>query len=149
MPSGRDWTQLFRDTFRTVGREDLTGLYSHEWKRAEEKLITEDRASIEGERRRPRRFFRRVNSVLFGLARRLAPARRVLFLVVLLCLAMSMCGPEFHDSETKVENGVERTTSYHVDLDSTFLLVSTLHIVGGELAPKVYAFHKPEALKRR
>ncbi len=27
-----------------------------------------------------------------------------------------------------------------------FLLVSTLHIVGGELAPKVYAFHKPEAL---
>ena len=27
-----------------------------------------------------------------------------------------------------------------------FLLVSTLHIVGGELAPKVYAFHRPEAL---
>jgi magnesium and cobalt exporter, CNNM family len=27
-----------------------------------------------------------------------------------------------------------------------FLIVSTLHIVGGELAPKVYAFHKPEAL---
>jgi CBS domain containing-hemolysin-like protein len=27
-----------------------------------------------------------------------------------------------------------------------FLLVSMLHIVGGELAPKVYAFHKPEAL---
>ncbi len=27
-----------------------------------------------------------------------------------------------------------------------FLLVSTLHIVGGELAPKVYAFHSPEAL---
>ena len=27
-----------------------------------------------------------------------------------------------------------------------FLLVSMLHIVGGELAPKVYAFHRPEAL---
>jgi CBS domain containing-hemolysin-like protein len=27
-----------------------------------------------------------------------------------------------------------------------FMLVSTLHIVGGELAPKVYAFHRPEAL---
>jgi CBS domain containing-hemolysin-like protein len=27
-----------------------------------------------------------------------------------------------------------------------FLLVSMLHIVGGELAPKVYAFHKPVAL---
>jgi hypothetical protein len=39
---------------------------------------------------------------------------------------MSMCGPEFHDSETKVENGVRRTTSYHVDLDSTFLVVSTV-----------------------
>ncbi|HTO58490.1 MAG TPA: hemolysin family protein [Pseudomonadales bacterium] len=27
-----------------------------------------------------------------------------------------------------------------------FLIVSTLHIVGGELAPKVYAFHHPESL---
>jgi CBS domain containing-hemolysin-like protein len=27
-----------------------------------------------------------------------------------------------------------------------FMLVSMLHIVGGELAPKVYAFHRPEAL---
>ena len=126
MPSGRDWTQLLRDTFRTVGRADMTGLYSLEWKRAKEKLTTEDQASIEQERKRPKRFFRTINSVLFGLARRLAPARRVLFLVVLLCLAMSMCGPEFHDSSTKVENGVERTTSYHVDLDSTFLVVSTL-----------------------
>ncbi len=126
MPSGRDWTQLFRSTFGAVGREDLTGLYSHEWKRAREKLIAEDRESIEGERKRARRLFKTINSVLFGLARRLAPARRALFLVVLLCLVGSMCGPEFHDSRTKVENGVERTTSYHVDLDSTFLVVSTL-----------------------
>jgi CBS domain containing-hemolysin-like protein len=27
-----------------------------------------------------------------------------------------------------------------------FIFISTLHIVGGELAPKVYAFHKPEIL---
>ncbi len=126
MPSGRDWTQLLRDTFGAVGREDMTGLYSLEWKRAKEKLTAEDQASIERERKRPKRLFRTINSILFGLARRLAPARRVLFLVVLLCLVMSMCGPDFHDSVTKVENGVRRVTSYSVDLDSTFLAVSTV-----------------------
>jgi sigma-B regulation protein RsbU (phosphoserine phosphatase) len=39
---------------------------------------------------------------------------------------MSMCGPDFHQSKTKVENGVRRTTSYSVDLDSTFLVLSTV-----------------------
>ena len=126
MPSGRDWTQLFRTTFGAVGREDMTGLYSVEWKRAKEKLIAEDHPSIEREPKPPKRILRTINSILFGLALRLAPARRVLFLVVLLCIFMSMCGPEFHDSSTTVESGVRRTTSYSVDLDSTFLVVSTV-----------------------
>lgn len=126
MPSGRDWSQLLRTTFRAVGREDMTGLYSLEWKRARGKLIAEDREALERESESWKRLLKTINSVLFGLARRLAPARRVLFLVVLLCLVGSMCGPEFHDSETKVENGVRRTTSYSVDLDSTFLVVSTV-----------------------
>jgi serine phosphatase RsbU (regulator of sigma subunit) len=104
----------------------MKGLYSNEWRLAREKLVAEDRERLERERKRLRRFLKTSNSVLFGLARRLAPARRVLFLVVLLSLVMSMCGPEFHDSETKVESGVRRTTSYSVDLDSAFLVVSTV-----------------------
>ncbi len=126
MPSRHDWVELLRGTFSAVGREDITGLYSHEWRRAQQMLTAEDRAPVEKECGRVRQFLRTTNSVLFGLARRLAPARRVVFLVVLLCLVMSMCGPEFHDSKTKVENGVRRTTSYNVDLDSTFLVLSTV-----------------------
>jgi serine phosphatase RsbU (regulator of sigma subunit) len=126
MPSRQDWVELLRGTFSAVGREEITGLYSLEWRRAQEMLTAEERAPAPKECGRVRQFLRTANSVLFGLARRLAPARRVVFLVVLLCLVMSMCAPEFHDSETKVENGVRRTTSYSVDLDSTFLVLSTV-----------------------
>ncbi len=126
MPSRHDWVELLRGTFSAVGREDITGLYSLEWRRAQEMLTEEDRGRPQTKCGPVRQFFRTTNSVLFGLARRLAPARRVVFLVVLLCLVMSMCGPDFHRSESKVENGVRRTTSYSVDLDSTFLVVSTV-----------------------
>jgi serine phosphatase RsbU (regulator of sigma subunit) len=126
MPSRQDWLELLRGTFSAVGREDITGLYSLEWKRAQEKLTAGDRDAIEKKRRGFRRFLKTANSVLFGLARRLGPARRVVFLAVLLCLALSMCGPTFRWSDAEEENGVRRTTSYTVDFDSTFLLASTV-----------------------
>jgi len=140
MPSRHDWVELLRGTFSAVGREDITGLYSTEWRRAQEMLTAEDTAQPAKECGRLRRFLRTTNSVLFGLARRLAPARRVVFLVVLLCIVMSMCGPNFHHSDTKVENGVRRTTSYSVDLDSTFLVASTVLLgllLGMELVDKI------------
>jgi len=37
-----------------------------------------------------------------------------------------MCGPTFRWSDAKEKNGARRTTSYTVDLDSTFLLASTV-----------------------
>ncbi len=142
MPSRHDWLQLLRGTFSAVGREDLTGLYSREWRLAQEMLTAEDASNTKPARRggRVRRFLHTTNSVLFGLAKRLAPARRVVFLVVLLCLVMSMCGPNFHRSDTKVEDGVRRTTSYTVDLDSFFLLASTVLLgllLGMELVDKI------------
>ncbi len=142
MPSRHDWVELLRGTFSAVGREDLTGLYSREWRLAQEMLTAEDaaRPAPAGGRGRVRRFLHTTNSVLFGLAKRLAPARRVVFLVVLLCLVMSMCGPNFHRSDTKLENGVRRTTSYTVDFDSTFLFASTVLLgllLGMELVDKI------------
>ena len=35
---GHDWGELLRSTFRDVGRADISGLYSSEWKHAKEKL---------------------------------------------------------------------------------------------------------------
>jgi hypothetical protein len=140
MPSRHDWADLLRGTFSAVGREDLTGLYSREWRLAQEVLTEEDASRPAKKGGRIRRFLRTTNSVLYGLAKRLAPARRVVFLVVLLCLLMSMCGPEFHDSRTDVENGVRRTTSYNIDFDATFLFTSTILLgllLGMELVDKI------------
>jgi len=140
MPSRKKWTELLRGTFSAVGREDLTGLYSLEWRRAQEALTAEAGEPRKTGGGRIRRFFRTTNAVLYGLARRLAPARRVVFLVVLLCLVMSMCGPEFHWTDEKVEGGVTRERSYNIDFDGTFLMASTVLLgllLGMELVDKI------------
>src|SRR5262245_5099775 len=140
MPSRKKWTELLRGTFSAVGREDLTGLYSHEWRRAQEALIEESGEPVRTGGGRIRRFFRTTNRVLYGLARRLAPARRVVFLVVLLCLLMSFCGPEFHWTDNDDENGVRKERSYTVDFDATFLFASTILLgllLGMELVDKI------------
>ncbi len=49
MPSGKDWVELLKSTFHKVGREDIGGLFSQEWKHAKAKLTARDR-----ERDRPR-----------------------------------------------------------------------------------------------
>jgi serine phosphatase RsbU (regulator of sigma subunit) len=124
MPSGRDWVELLKSTFRSVGKKDLSGLYSLEWKHAKQKLIADDRERIEGGRGRIRRFLKTANAVLFGLAQRLAPARRVAFLVVLLFLIFSIQGPSYSSETEKLDHGSERTVEYHFYLDSFYLTAS-------------------------
>ncbi|HEY4229228.1 MAG TPA: PP2C family protein-serine/threonine phosphatase [Thermoanaerobaculia bacterium] len=126
MPSGRDWGQLLKSTFHSVGKKDLSGLYSQEWRRAKEKLLAGDRERIERERRRLRRWLKTANGILFGLAQRLAPARRVVFLAVLVFLIFSIQGPSFsHDSED-LSHGVRKTTEYHFYFDNFYLTASCL-----------------------
>src|SRR6202162_4999489 len=84
MPRGKDWIELVRATFRSGGREEISGLYVREWRHAKEKLTAEDRDEIDREPKRLKRFLKSANAVLFGLSQRLAPARRVLFGAVLL-----------------------------------------------------------------
>src|SRR5438105_10742900 len=140
MPRGRDWVALLRSTFHAVGREDISGLYSLEWQHAKQKLTAEDRDSIEREPKRWKRFFKTANSVLFGLSKRLAPARRVVFLVVLALFLFALFGSSFEHSTEKVENGVRRTVRYRVDLDSTFLGMASgllLLLLAMELVDKI------------
>jgi hypothetical protein len=64
------------------------------------------------------------NSVLFGLSKRLAPARRALFLVVLVLFILSLGGSHFERTKETEHDGVTTTTRYTVDLDSTFLSIA-------------------------
>jgi hypothetical protein len=139
MPSGRDWLALIRSTFRSVGRKDLSGLYAREWRNAREKLTAEHEREITRSKGRIRRFFRSANAVLFGLVTRLAPARRVLFAAVLLCLFFALQGP-FYTKSTKHHGNVLRTVEYGVHFDNFWLffaLVVTVLLLAMELVDKI------------
>ncbi|HEX4912959.1 MAG TPA: hypothetical protein VFV51_03325, partial [Vicinamibacterales bacterium] len=75
----RDWIDLGKSTFTSVTAGDVASLYSREWPETRKMLIAEHREAIEQEPRQIRRWIRTVSAVFFGLARRLAPHRRLLF----------------------------------------------------------------------
>ena len=139
MTRGKDWIELVRSTFRSVGREEISGLYAREWRHAREKLTAEDRDEIEREPKRIKRFLKSANAVLFGLSRRLAPARRVAFGAALLMIFLSF-NWTWSDHTERTRQGQRRVSEYKVSLDSGFLLASitvlTL-LLGMELVDKI------------
>lgn len=77
----RDWVELGKNTISSLKTSDVTRLYKKEWPETRAMLIAEHRAAIEGEKYRLRRMFRSRSAILYGLAKRLAPHRRVIFLI--------------------------------------------------------------------
>jgi serine phosphatase RsbU (regulator of sigma subunit) len=139
MPRGKDWLELVRSTFHSVGKEEMSGLYRKEWRHAREKLTADYREQIDKEPKRIRRFFRSANAVLFGLSKRLAPARRVLFGAALLMIILSF-NWKLETHKERTSRGQTRTTEYGIYLDNGLLLVSitllTL-LLGMELVDKI------------
>lgn len=139
MPRGKDWIELVRSTFRSVGREEISGLYVREWRHAKEKLTAEERDEIDREPRRLKRFLKSANAVLFGLSKRLAPARRVAFGAALLFILFSFQWTWSNHTD-RTRNGERRISQYRISLDSGFLLASitvlTL-LLGLELVDKI------------
>jgi len=87
----RDWLDLGRSTVTSITSDDVTNLYSLEWPETKKMLMAEHRASIEREPRRLKRWIRTVSAIFYGLAKKLAPHRRILFalsfLAFFVCLA--------------------------------------------------------------
>lgn len=77
----RDWVALGKSTFHSLKISDATRFYSTEWPETRDMLIADHREAIDGERKRLKRFVRTRSAILYGLAKRLAPLRRVIFLV--------------------------------------------------------------------
>lgn len=90
MPRLRDWWDMASGTIRNLQREEVADLYKVEWKSAEGKLTAEFRDEIDRHGGRFRRSLRRTNAVIFGLTRRLAPARRLFLLIALICVLLSL-----------------------------------------------------------
>lgn len=87
----RDWLDLGKSTFTSLTSDDVTNLYALEWPETRKMLMEEHSSSIEQDPRRFRRWLRTVSAVFYGLAKRLAPHRRILFalafIAFFICLA--------------------------------------------------------------
>ena len=77
----RDWVELGKDTISKLKSSDVATLYGTEWPATRKMLIAEHAGEIEREPRRIKRFVRSRSAILFGIAKRLAPLRRVIFIV--------------------------------------------------------------------
>lgn len=86
----RDWLDLGRKTFLSLSPNDMTGLYAFEWPETKKMLIADHRAAIESDPRRVRRWVRTLSAIFYGLAKRLAPHRRLIFFVAQLAFFASI-----------------------------------------------------------
>lgn len=75
----RDWFTLGKNTIESVTPDQVTSLYALEWPETRKMLIADQQAAIEQEPSRLKRWLRTVSAIFFGLATRLAPHRRILF----------------------------------------------------------------------
>lgn len=90
MPSPADWKRLVADTIRGVDAREVQGLYDVEVRKAIRVFLAEYRDEIDAEPRRFRRGLKKANALLYGMVRRLAPSRRLLFAVALLFVVLGV-----------------------------------------------------------
>ncbi|HEY0159706.1 MAG TPA: PP2C family protein-serine/threonine phosphatase [Thermoanaerobaculia bacterium] len=113
----RDWLDLGRSTLTSLSSDDVAGLYSQEWPETKRRLMAEHRWSIEQEPRRFTRWIRTVSAIFYGLAKKLAPHRRLLF--VLTFFAFFFC----------LVNLAEHSRAsfwVFVEITATFLMMTVL-----------------------
>ncbi|HYI12759.1 MAG TPA: PP2C family protein-serine/threonine phosphatase [Thermoanaerobaculia bacterium] len=75
----RDWVDLGKNTVSSLSSDDMANLYALEWPETKKMLIAEHSSAIENEPRAITRWVRTVSAIFYGLAKRLAPHRRILF----------------------------------------------------------------------
>ncbi|HEY5610613.1 MAG TPA: PP2C family protein-serine/threonine phosphatase [Thermoanaerobaculia bacterium] len=75
----KDWLDLADTTVRDLRTRDVADLYAIEWPETKKFLVADHLPQIEQERSRPRRFLRTWSAIFYGLAKRLVPQRRLLF----------------------------------------------------------------------
>jgi hypothetical protein len=88
----RDWIDLGRSTLDSLSSSDVTNLYVVEWPETKKMLIAEHSAAIDREPQRIKRWFRTTSAVFYGLAKRLAPHRRILFLLSFIAFFACLVG---------------------------------------------------------
>lgn len=114
----RDWLDLGKKTFQSLSPNDVTGLYVFEWPETKRMLIADHRAAIEDEPRRFRRWIRTLSAIFYGLAKRLAPHRRILFVVSQIAFFACLI--------SIFSNMVNPPVWVFVEITATFLMMTAL-----------------------
>ncbi|MGA7616567.1 MAG: PP2C family protein-serine/threonine phosphatase [Thermoanaerobaculia bacterium] len=86
------WRRLAEETVRSLETRSVTRLYTDEWPEARRQLVERYSDEIAREPRRVRRSLRGASAILLGLAERLVPQRRILFLLALLLGLLGFLG---------------------------------------------------------
>lgn len=89
MATLRDWLNLASNTVQSLETRQITDLYSQEWPETRRRLTAEHQEAIDRERKRYRRVLRTGSAILYGVTKRLAPQRRLLFVAALVVLFWS------------------------------------------------------------
>ena len=79
-----DWKSLVQETVHSFDADEVRGMWHTDWQRARSLFLADHEDEIAGERRKWKRALRKTNAIVFGLAKRLAPPRRLVFAFVLL-----------------------------------------------------------------
>src|ERR1017187_1239054 len=78
-----DWKSLARETVHSFDADEMRGMWDVDFRRATRLFLADHEDKIAAEPRRWKRALRRTNAIAFGLAKRLAPPRRLVFAVAL------------------------------------------------------------------
>ena len=102
MANVHDWVKLGKDTFSSLKTKDVTNLYALEWTETRKMLIADYQSTIDNDPKRIRRMARTQSALLLGLARKLAPHRRLFFLIgfvgFFVCLSSVLSASSFQDA---------------------------------------------------
>ena len=79
-----DWKTLAKETVHSFDADEVRGMWDVDFRRATRVFLADHEDEIAAEPRRWKRALRRTNAVVFGLAKRLAPPRRLVFALALL-----------------------------------------------------------------
>jgi phosphoserine phosphatase RsbU/P len=110
----RDWLDLGKSTFSSLSANDVQNLYELEWPETRKVLIADHQSVIDGERRRVRRWFRIGSAIIFGLAKRLSPLRRLLFVLAFIAFFVSLAGLAMRMEEVPVRTFAEIAATFIV-----------------------------------
>ncbi len=114
----RDWVDLGRNTIKSISTDEITNLYVRDWTETRKTLVADYQSSLDQEPRRVRRFVRTTSAMFHGLAKRLSPIRRVVFLVAFVWFFVTFI--------RFVARHDEFPLSTFVGLSGTFLLMTIL-----------------------